>query len=1435
MPEEITNTNVQNFMPEKKPNFWQRLGAWFRFLSPKSKILMIGAIIFGIAAIAVGAYFVFGAILTHPAEPDFYFEDSENNFVPPSPMYSAQNFADDIPNSDSPTAEINIEKRVNVMAYFDAKGVGSNNPSTYSAIRFKMRIRIEGAIDRARLFNMPGRCNPEGIDDTEGNGVVFCHVAIDNNDTIVTIDNVDDSGTGHVMGVSGNQEKIMATLNIVPLVVNDEIILTYENGSNFSEKNLIEWEGIDNNGNFVNKTSSNLNLYSATYRVIAVSGTGGTSDENIISLMPSVPSTTDEIVGINKNIKVKVLLKNLEADMVAFTADIKYDKELLRLDMVESTDDFPVTGDEKDDKENGIYTIVRGKTGNLSPDCAPDEVGCNKGKNVEVAILYFKTINVREGEDPSSAEIKIDGAPQVVVDDGQGQAIPLNIGDGSLIYQISKIGYNPDLYVTKGPDVYITKDEAGKWQAEIVWSTNVATDEGWVFYKDYENYTKIDKCNEVPSDALGNEKVAAEKISDTVQTGGPGFLVKQVGANQFKAVLTDLEKDQSYQYQIANKRNFSVPIRLLSGLEISSQGFVLCPAKTFIVKETSNVLAIKNLTTRGFYNNATVTWNTVGGPYSGLSDSAVAYVEKKVEDCKEVTEDEYTANIVVDHKKTLTHNIQLKNLKNNTTYCLKVLSMDEGLATATAYTEVATTKGIEDFDANVVLKVERDRQCDKWLYCRSSLEVINQKKEKENLCFDLGVCDEKDAEGNCVLTANFKDTGVASAEQVFKNPENVEQVRNLSGLSKVGMEWQDGEVIKGYFSYGAMSTVGVDIYLPNSSFNNAVTWPWEEVRNVSIDIESDSNGREINNMLAINPELPTGGSQWFSVQAPVGWLSRKGNHVYAISFDVRSGGAIERTFNTQLKLQNTYYTVAPITITNSQQRVVLTSDMLGSQFNTPEATPLSGAGFLSFGEPYNVDINSDRFTDKIYIDNVSMKSVLPVAADKRVARTCRLYPTGAAKSCDFSDAGGKEYRGWKGFCVEEDPKIMASNPEERLCLNWWPIDILPGEGDVFGTDKMAGYTGRKPLYYCLEAFYNYPYYRRSVVGSVKTGEESGRGWFRKFKASEYGFNGIYRDEILEVKINGIQIDKDESGDYDCGASRSYEGHDDSGFDFTKNPAIPGSSTPSQGTIVFNNTNKDYWSESLESLHVICNDNSDYDAKINPYAFIRCDGINKGDDCNDMNYFTARLMFDDNGMLDSIEVRYDDGGNETGRGKFENITITFVGPRCEVIAQVVDPEGNNYAWGKIGRNSWTKNNYLGYGYTSDYVPYGAAVVPAPDADPTQWGYPLYVMPPDTMNFQEPYQVRAGLPYSYSNIKGAGYCQRNFTTAPFKSCTEDSQCVGSIGEGPTKVNLYTGKCVVPDLSGLGKTQCVAGMAESLGNECNSSVDCGVSGEGGGYGLC
>ena len=105
----------------------------------------------------------------------------------------------------------------------------------------------------------------------------------------------------------------------------------------------------------------------------------------------------------------------------------------------------------------------------------------------------------------------------------------------------------------------------------------------------------------------------------------------------------------------------------------------------------------------------------------------------------------------------------------------------------------------------------------------------------------------------------------------------------------------------------------------------------------------------------------------------------------------------------------------------------------------------------------------NRGGGSIFFDDIQLRAHLSIADDALVAPSCRIYPESDSLTCDARDKQGNRIRGWRGYCIEKDPR----NSDQ--CLNWWPTDVIQGETNVLGQVEEAGYKGQAPLYYCAES------------------------------------------------------------------------------------------------------------------------------------------------------------------------------------------------------------------------------------------------------------------------------------------------------------------------------------------------------------------------------
>ncbi len=989
------------------------------------------------------------------------------------------------------------------------------------------------------------------------------------------------------------------------------------------------------------------------------------------------PTSNINDFTIGQEFEVDLMLEEKTTDVIALEALLKYDKDYL---------DFR-SGKLADFEQGKVQLKSAGSVYILAGTMGDGDVKTGIKSANKVAVLKFKAKKLISDQkiyfDLSEAGV------QLVADDGQGTLIT-DFGAGDLEYRITMI--KP--MIDKGPEVQAYQDSG--WKADVYWTTNMETVSNKVYLK--EKSSNVVDCKDESYDTL--------KDSNTTKSKEHNFTLD---------TLDGLAADKTYCVKVASNDDPQ---------DASREAVGYAEFSTSVAK---NEFKIVNLSARPGRNNAILSWSTVGGEAAGLGTTELGGCSPSVSDVSGAVSDNYT----------LTHSLKLNNLSVKTKYRCTVKSTPQTGQPVEASVDFETTAAAE-LDANKILKVERDRECEQWLFCRSALQIVNKSKQTENMCFDLGLCEELGPDGGCakIVTADLQ------AEQIFQTPAMVDQVANLSGLSKVGLQWGKDKLVNGYYPYPAMKTAGESIKIPNGDFEGGSTYPWSADKTVDraeIRLATDVS-EKTNHVLVIQSTSEDG---WSHAYVPVGAISNSKDYPYAVSLGIRSNGAPLEVQIQFMTASRRYYTLRQLTTSSNWQTVYLLSNQPGSQFVGGSVSRVSGYLNIAFKN------EAEAANNVIYIDNVSTSPLLAVSSDVNTGyrqNMCRLYPSASASSCDYIDMSGKQYRGWRGYCVEPDPKYDLSGGE-KMCLNWWPVDILPGETDVFGTDEQAGYTGRTPLYFCLAAEGNYPYLKSAVIvkGYCETkgdmhlhsdfyltnDKNKGNPEERLFNIKEVGGG-----ENLAVKTQKEQIER-------VVVKWHYARDDD-----------PCTGKNDELTLELSHQNNFFNSETTENA-----------------------------------YFEFYLT--DDGKL---EVRaYPVKEQSKGNGTITSIILDFYFREpCTVLAQVVGVNGENAAWAsRLVEGGWRSENELGYEYKSDYLPYGAAVVPAPASDPTQWEQPLIVMPADkSLGAQAPYQARAGLPY------------------------------GVLNEGNDTV---------------GYTQCISGSGENLGKGCKSAADCGYNTSGEGQGLC
>ncbi|MFA6587972.1 MAG: dockerin type I repeat-containing protein [Patescibacteria group bacterium] len=480
-------------------------------------------------------------------------------------------------------------------------------------------------------------------------------------------------------------------------------------------------------------------------------------------------------------------------------------------------------------------------------------------------------------------------------------------------------------------------------------------------------------------------------------------------------------------------------------------------------------------------------------------------------------------------------------------------------------------------------------------------------------------------------------------------------------------------------------------------------------------------------------------------------------------------------------------------------------------------------GFVYFGEA------SNKNRTPFEIDEVSILPVLQVndtnaAGDhKYIARSCRAYPGPTAPSCSYQDDTGKIFEGWRGYCLETDPK----NP--NTCLSWYPVDLIAGERNIFSSVQASGYNGKSPAYMCLKS--NDRYNATETFVSLKDGKTYPKGYrsiysFNDDLETYQGGSGKLFDPNLGIhknEIDRVALIMTYTSDFNFDACSLN--------DFRK-AIVYSPAAPLPG--YFQGTDSFAYSRQTPDgcAYMVLDSSTEYTgsniwaASWKEYSGASCDTYG--------NQITFDVIFDSNGYLQRWASYV---SNTTGVGcndhgtSFKAKIYIYLKEMCTDIVQVVDDKGENKTWAtSINSDAYTLPNYV-YKKNKDDAPYGS-IVPPEVSTPDNWFTAL-----DNSMLEvfegNPTEARAGTSYScqgnqtcsgrqcmgitYDKLKDADTSYNCDNIADISKCFEKGGHCG--GVGPAKI-------------------CVSGpLAPKTGiyTGCNSDADCGKQSIGTTSGKC
>lgn len=368
-------------------------------------------------------------------------------------------------------------------------------------------------------------------------------------------------------------------------------------------------------------------------------------------------------------------------------------------------------------------------------------------------------------------------------------------------------------------------------------------------------------------------------------------------------------------------------------------------------------------------------------------------------------------------------------------------------------------------NANVLLKVQPDRVCSKWLDCLSYIPDANNPNNKT--CLDIGECEAFAADGSCASRVSNK----------RENFSNLESILNTTGYSKVGYRDNLYNSFSDYYHLSAMSQVGETVKVPNSGFeeDNNDDWILEDSGAI-LESPTQISSENLNSLYKLTNQ-----------QRGVNYLAPEGDSILKINVNkiVKSKELITG-FQANRRYVLTLYTYGQggdlkIGLKNDNDEDDIEYILNIDKTDHPHQWVKRSVGFKANSSSYRLVFNNgDNFT---YIDDIKIESalnircsdsgaspencVVPTLEDNDndpqpefVGPSCRLYPTENALSCRHTDENNITTNGLKGYCLEPDPRNPA------VCLLWYPVDRIASDS----IEEGGGVNfNDKSVYYCLNA------------------------------------------------------------------------------------------------------------------------------------------------------------------------------------------------------------------------------------------------------------------------------------------------------------------------------------------------------------------------------
>lgn len=387
----------------------------------------------------------------------------------------------------------------------------------------------------------------------------------------------------------------------------------------------------------------------------------------------------------------------------------------------------------------------------------------------------------------------------------------------------------------------------------------------------------------------------------------------------------------------------------------------------------------------------------------------------------------------------------------------------------------APTEGVEDsVDANLILKVDRERQCSEWLECKTYIPTIDDSGEQTYLCAQYAACEQFSDDGQCTSWVN----DVATPEDRLRATQRL----TFDNYVERDVSWYD-EDFSGYSLYNKYQITNMQ----QLAFNFD-TLTEEEQRFMEARQQQTYITRVVDNRLfryAEADDLDCNDStvtstDWLACGLDAQGLCYKRKCFYPIDNEFTDGVIDKRDVN---DIANAIDQLTPNSCKGfpEEDSPFPTSIVPASGVELREGINGTARKIFTESRPSYANINVCQDGNcsceyqKVTYDNGDVDYI--GITDEPVPGICsggdsntKGKPCTSDIQCSGADDepgtchpidDSQQVFGLRGFCLEYDfSRRSPINDSQFECLTWLPVEVSVGRADIHNSEQTAGYLPR---------------------------------------------------------------------------------------------------------------------------------------------------------------------------------------------------------------------------------------------------------------------------------------------------------------------------------------------------------------------------------------